>query len=89
MRRKTVWPVAKPSEAITFAESGTIISNPKLWGPPPARKPNRYLAVTTLSQNGKVVDEYETTFGIRKIELQAGRAVCEWPAHTHPGCQSA
>ncbi|HEU6447213.1 MAG TPA: beta-galactosidase GalB [Verrucomicrobiae bacterium] len=52
-----------------IVEGGEIIENPKLWGPPPSQRPNRYLAVTTIAQNGKIVDEYETPFGIRIIKF--------------------
>jgi beta-galactosidase len=43
------------------------IDNPRLWGPPPRQQPNRYLAVTTVAKAGRVVDRYETPFGIREI----------------------
>ncbi|MHB9055106.1 MAG: beta-galactosidase GalB [Paludibacteraceae bacterium] len=49
--------------------------NPKLWGPPPSQKPNLYLAVTTLSQNGKIIDRYETTFGIRELEFNPDKGL--------------
>src|SRR6266478_5504378 len=42
------------------------VSDPKLWS---VKKPNRYLAVTTIEQGGKVVDVYETPFGIRTIKF--------------------
>ncbi len=45
------------------------VLDPKLWGPPPTQKPNRYVAVTTVSQAGKVLDSYETPFGIRTIQF--------------------
>ena len=38
------------------------IANPVLWS---VDKPVLYKAVTQLSNNGKIVDEYTTTFGIR------------------------
>ncbi|KAI0173987.1 glycoside hydrolase superfamily [Pestalotiopsis sp. NC0098] len=48
--------------------SSTTISSPQLWGPPPSQKPNLYVAVTTLtSSNGTVIDQYETTFGVRSV----------------------
>lgn len=50
--------------------TGTIV-NPKLWGPPPQQKPNRYIAMTTVRQGGEVVDSYETPFGIRKLKFDA------------------
>jgi beta-galactosidase len=48
----------------------TRLANPQLWGPPPHQKPNRYIAVTTLSMRGKVIDIQETPFGIRKVAFQ-------------------
>ena len=39
---------------------------PKLWS---VAKPNRYVAVTTVLQEGKVVDCVETPFGIRTMEF--------------------
>ncbi|MGD0251632.1 MAG: beta-galactosidase GalB [Verrucomicrobiota bacterium] len=51
------------------AKGQGTVANPKLWGPPPQQRPNRYVAVTTLSQGDKVVDIYETPFGIRTIKF--------------------
>jgi beta-galactosidase len=47
-----------------------VVNHPKLWN---LDMPNRYVAVTRLMRAGKRVDEYETTFGIRKIEFTADR----------------
>ena len=44
------------------------IKNPKRWD---IISPNRYLAKTTVSVGGKVIDTYHTPFGIRKIEFTA------------------
>ncbi len=52
------------------AEGSTLVVNPRLWGVPPAQQPNRYTAVTSILQDGKVLDRYETRFGIRKIECK-------------------
>jgi beta-galactosidase len=41
------------------------VANPRLWSP---ASPALYAALTTLSQNGQVVDTYETHFGIRTIK---------------------
>jgi beta-galactosidase len=38
-------------------------------GTPPQQKPNRYLAVTKLTQAGKVIDRYETRFGVRTLKF--------------------
>jgi beta-galactosidase len=53
-----------------------VVPNPRLWGPPPRQTPHRYLAVTTVRQNGVVVDRYETPFGIRTLTFDsAGFAI--------------
>jgi beta-galactosidase len=49
--------------------------DPKLWGPPPTQKPDRYVAVTTVSQGGKVLDTYETPFGIRTLKFDPNEGV--------------
>lgn len=53
----------------TIAEGTTKVPQPKLWGPPPSQRPNRYVAVTSLSQDSTVVDTYETPFGIRSLKF--------------------
>jgi beta-galactosidase len=40
-----------------------------LWS---IKSPNLYSAVTTVEQSGRVVDRYETVFGIRTIRFDAG-----------------
>ena len=42
------------------------VTKPKLWD---VTNPNRYVAVTTVMQNGTGVDVYETPFGIRTIKF--------------------
>ena len=41
---------------------------PKLWS---LEKPQRYVVVTTVAQGDKIVDRYETPFGIRTAEFTA------------------
>ncbi len=53
-----------PAGGSANVEASCNIANPRLWSPD---APNRYVAVTSVSQNGAVVDAYETRFGIRKI----------------------
>ena len=53
----------------------TEINNPKLWGPKPTQTPNLYQAVTTLKQDNKVVDRYETSFGIRDLQFNPDEGV--------------
>lgn len=45
------------------------IKNPKLWGPPPNQFPHLYTAVTNLYVGKKLVDSYETKFGIRSLKF--------------------
>jgi beta-galactosidase len=63
------------SGASAVTEGNAVVSNPKLWGPPPTQRPNRYVAVTTISQDGKVVDSYETPFGIRALKYDPNQGV--------------
>lgn len=56
-------------------ENTVNIKNPLLWGPPPEQKPNLYVAVTKLYAEGKLVDEYETRFGIRSVEFNPVKGI--------------
>jgi beta-galactosidase len=58
-----------PAGSSAVAEGTGTVAHPKLWGPPPQQRPNRYVAITTISQGDKVVDVYETPFGIRTIKF--------------------
>ncbi|MDP3433509.1 MAG: beta-galactosidase GalB, partial [Bacteroidota bacterium] len=64
-----------PSGESAKAEGSVIIKNPKLWGPPPTQQPNLYVTVTTLTQNGKAIDQYETRFGIRTVEFNPDKGI--------------
>ncbi|MGD0384330.1 MAG: glycoside hydrolase family 2 TIM barrel-domain containing protein, partial [Thermoguttaceae bacterium] len=46
------------------------LPNPKLWD---LKKPQLYCAVTSIEQNGKVIDQYATEFGIRTIKFDADK----------------
>lgn len=51
-------------------QGSVTIANPRLWGPPPNQRPNRYVAVTTVSSRGRTLDTYQTRFGIRDPRRQ-------------------
>ena len=53
----------------TKVENSVTLTNPKLWGPPPTQTPNLYIAVTTLWQDDKLIDQYESRFGIRSLRF--------------------
>lgn len=46
------------------------IKKPKLWSP---ETPSRYSAVTTILQDGKVIDRYTTRFGLRSMVWTADK----------------
>jgi beta-galactosidase len=50
------------------SEGQIIIKSPKLWS---LEKPRRYIVVTSIEQNGNLMDSYETPFGIRTIQFTA------------------
>ncbi len=56
------------AHATQSAESKIAIKNPRLWS---IQKPQRYVAITSISQNGKMLDAYETPFGIRTLRFDA------------------
>jgi len=58
-----------PPDGSAVAEGHGTVAHPRLWGPPPQQRPNRYVAVTTVSQGDKAVDTYETPFGIRALKF--------------------
>jgi beta-galactosidase len=56
-------------------EGSVTLKNPTLWGPPPMQTPHRYVAVTTLLQNDKPLDQYETRFGIRSLRFDPNNGI--------------
>jgi len=56
-------------------KSSVSIKNPRLWGPVPTQKPNLYIAVTYLSKNDKIIDSYETQFGIRTLKFNPDKGL--------------
>jgi beta-galactosidase len=57
--------------ASSSIETQGTIAQPKLWGTGLHQKPNRYVAVTTVKQEGKTVDIYETPFGVRSLKFDS------------------
>ncbi|MGA2175662.1 MAG: beta-galactosidase GalB [Verrucomicrobiota bacterium] len=51
-------------------ENQITIGHPRLWS---LEKPDRYAVVTSVEQDGKVIDRYETPFGIRTIQFTADK----------------
>ncbi|HWD17826.1 MAG TPA: beta-galactosidase GalB [Verrucomicrobiae bacterium] len=55
--------------ARAMAEAAVALEHPALWGPPPGQRPNCYVAVTTVSSEGRELDAEETRFGIRTLKF--------------------
>jgi beta-galactosidase len=72
-----------PANAHSKVNGTVVIENPNLWGPSPTQIPHRYKVVTNVYQNGMKVDEYETKFGIRTIEMDPERGVIVNGEHVH------
>ena len=62
---KTTSQAIEPFSSTEIAQKGTI-QKPLLWSP---ETPTLYKVLTEVSENGNVIDTYETTFGVRKIEI--------------------
>ncbi|WP_078063475.1 beta-galactosidase GalA [Bacteroides ihuae] len=60
--------IAQSIESYSSVELTQIgsIQKPRLWSP---ETPDMYKVLTEVSENGNVVDTYETTFGVRTVEI--------------------
>jgi beta-galactosidase len=65
-----------PPAGSATADGNGMISHPLLWGPPPQQRPNRYVAVTRVSQGNKTLDTYETPLGIRTLKFDPNEGFC-------------
>lgn len=59
-----------PGQMVTFDHTSTPVHNPKLWSP---ETPTLYRVASTVLDNGKPTDRYETAFGFRWIEWTADK----------------
>jgi len=62
---KTTSQSIPPFYPIEISQTGAVLK-PLLWSP---EAPNLYKVLTEVSENGNIVDTYETTFGIRTVEI--------------------
>jgi len=77
---KAVANITSPKSKVCAGQSVAVdgfvvLKDPKLWGPKPTQTPNLYVAVTSVLQNGKTIDRYETRFGIRSIEMNPDKGI--------------
>jgi beta-galactosidase len=62
---KTSNQIIAPFEQAEISHKAAI-KTPKLWSP---ETPNLYSVLTIVSENGKILDTYETSFGVRTVEI--------------------
>jgi beta-galactosidase len=60
--------VTIPARQSLANEGQLTVKKPRLWS---IEKPQRYVLLTTVEQDGKPVDNYQTPFGIRTIDFTA------------------
>ncbi len=58
--------LSMPSFDQAEVSQSCTIKKPLLWSP---ETPNLYKVLTEVSENGNILDTYETTFGVRSIEI--------------------
>jgi beta-galactosidase len=68
-------PLTVAAKASATATGSAVVANPRLWGPPPTQAPHRYVAVTTVSGSGQLLDREETPFGIRAIRFDPDKGL--------------
>lgn len=62
---KTFSQLLAPFEEVEISQMGSI-KTPKFWSP---ETPNLYKVLTEVSEAGNIIDIYETTFGVRTVEI--------------------
>ena len=62
--------VSVQADNISVWKTSLQIPNPKIWTP---KNPNLYIMKVTLTENGIVVDEYYTQFGVRTIGTKGNK----------------
>lgn len=62
--------IARKSAVTVISQKLPVIKRPELWSP---ESPDLYHAITILYCKGKEIDNYQTTFGIRKFEWTADK----------------
>ena len=62
---KTISETIAPFSQTEISQKG-LIQKPLLWSP---ETPNLYKVLTEVIENGSTIDTYETTFGVRTVEI--------------------
>lgn len=59
----------------TTIHCSTILAEPRLWAPLPNKQPALYVVIVRLYQRSTIIDNHETTFGIRIVDYTADRGL--------------
>src|SRR5882724_9165598 len=62
--------VVIPAGKSSLSAQTLEVAKPKLWN---LKTPNRYLVETSVEQDGKIVDNYQTPFGIRTAKFDVNK----------------
>ncbi len=77
----TTLPLSVLKDSLGVITTNFTIQNPLLWSP---KKPNLYILKVIIKQNGIVLDEFFTQFGIRTVKTDGSKFVLnEKPAFLH------
>ncbi len=64
--------VSIDNDSVAVWRTQLQVNNPRLWSP---ANPNLYVMKITLKDSGKIIDEYYTQFGIRKITTDSAKVL--------------
>ena len=62
--------ISIPGDSVKVWQTNLNISNPRLWS---MKNPNLYIMKVILTADSKIVDEFYTQFGIRKLDLDGDK----------------
>lgn len=60
------------ADSLKVWRTDLTVVNPELWSP---KNPNLYIMKVTVKENGSIVDEYFTQFGIRTVKTQVDKVL--------------
>ncbi len=59
-----------PADSVSVCRTTVAIANPKLWTP---KEPNLYIMRVTLIEEGEIIDEFSSQFGIRTVKVKGNK----------------
>ncbi|MEG8946394.1 glycoside hydrolase family 2 TIM barrel-domain containing protein [Rosettibacter firmus] len=71
-----------PADSISVWRTQLKIPNPRIWSP---KEPDLYVMKVSLITDNKIVDEFYTQFGIRKVEVKDNKLILNNKIYFLPG----